>query len=87
MKTTQKMYQISGHTKTSNYCGSCVSDKLEEVIANFIGKYPRFKGEGDIRHGNVEREDNSEWFVVHYETWKTLGTFESAKELKNYVGE
>lgn len=83
MKNTQKMYTISGYTKANKWCCSFMGSDLKKVIANFISRYPRFKGEAQIRH-SMHKDCGHGLWMKNSPPWETMDTFQSTKELKTY---
>ncbi len=80
---TVKAYKITGYTKAGKFVCTGFGTQLKEIVAYFIEKYPRFKGDAEIELAYLER--SGEMLIDRYSTaWQILDSFESTKELKNY---
>jgi len=84
MEKLVKMYQIVGHTQANKYCCSGWSQELKRVVKDFISNYPRFKGEATIQIGKL-KDCGRGMYLACGNPWVKIDTFQSTKELKNYI--
>lgn len=80
----RKTYEISGRTTAGKHVIIGFCNSMKNAITLFINKYPRFKGVAEIRTQFAEDMGNG-MLCADHEKWETIDSFESTKELKEYI--
>jgi len=84
-KPKKKTYMIAGRTTKGNFVTVGFADSIKWAVEYFIEKYPRFNGNAEIRTQMATDLGNG-ILCADYGHWETIDSFQSTKELKEYLG-